>query len=498
MRTIKIAIFLIVLFLLNSCREDTFNPTLFGSMVGTVLQDIDNVAVSNVVISTTPPTSLILTDSFGRFSLEDIEPGTYTIRAEKEGFATQVESVTVFAEKTANVIIKLGPDDNANTAPTAPSMPLPTDGSLQQETELVLTWTASDADRNDVLRYDVLLCAGTQSNCEMVAVDLEEPTYTLSNLQYATNYFWQVVVKDKAAAVYSNIWTFQTKDFPNFRFVYAKKENEKYDIYAADETGNEIRLTQGGGSNYRPRISPNRQKIAYISNVGVEPHLFIMNRDGSEPQQVTKEVPIAGYNNFDLDFSWSPTSDQLLYMNNAMLYVINSNGTGLREMAKAPEGFTFSEVDWTESGNRIVARVTGSNIYESNIFILDENGNYIKQVFTDLPGRTGGLQFSIDGNFVLYTHDVASFENAAGRQLNSHVFIKNLQNNVTQDLSGIDQKGKPAGTLDLDPRFSPDGSKVIFVNTNNDGISPRNIMIMDRNGQNRTLLFEGAEMPDWR
>ncbi len=500
MKYSNIPILILGFLLISSCREDTIQPTLFGSMVGTVIRDADNVAVNNAIISTTPPTSLILTDEFGRFALNDIEPGTYTIRAEKEGFSPEVESVTVFEDKTANVIIKVSPDTLSNEAPSAPSLPIPVDNSIEQEVNLMLEWEASDPDRNDELRFDVLLCTGNQTNCEMVAMDITVDTLRLSNLVHNTVYFWQVVARDKATEVFGNIWSFKTKPFPSHRFVYAKLDDGKYDIYSADGEGEEIQLTFGNGSNYRPRISPDRQKIAYISNIGVEPHLFVMNRDGSNQRQVTSEVPIDGFNNFDIDFAWSPRSNQLLYMNNTMLYTINIDGTALRATAVAPEGQTFSEVDWmfTNSADRIVARVTGTTIYESDIFILDMDGNYLRQIFTDIPGRTGGLQFSIDGKFVLYTHDVSEFENAAGRQLDARVFVKNLENNVTFDLSGIDFRGKESGTNDLDPRFSPDGAKVIFVNTNNDGISPRNIMIMDIDGNNRTVLFEGAEMPDWR
>lgn len=418
MKFLKIPILLIALLLVSSCREDTIKPTLFGSMVGTVIRDADNVAVNNAIISTTPPTSLILTDEFGRFALNDIEPGTYTIRAEKEGFASQVESITVFEEKTANVIIKLAPDTLSNVPPTAPNSPQPEDNSMEVEVDLTLQWIAEDNDRSDELRYDILLCTGDQTNCELVAMDITENTFDLSNLKHNTVYFWQVIAKDKAVEVYSNIWSFQTKPFPNHRFVYTKLKNGKYDIYSADEEGNEIQLTFGTGSNYRPRISPDRQKIAFIANSGIEPHLFVMDRDGSNKIQVTREVPIDGFNNFDLDFAWSPGSDKLLYMNNTMLYTINTNGTSLIAIAQAPEGYTFAEVDWMfgNTGDRIVARVTGTTIYESDIFILDMQGNYLRQIFTDIPGRTGGLQFSIDGKFVLYTHDVSEFENAAGRQ----------------------------------------------------------------------------------
>ena len=57
---------------------------------------------------------------------------------------------------------------------------------------------------------------------------------------------------------------------------------------------------------------------------------------------------------------------------------------------------------------------------------------------------------------------------------------------------------KPAGTNDLNPRFSPDGAAVIFVNTNNDGISQRNIWKMELDGGGRTLLFENAITPEWK
>ncbi len=488
----------LLILLLYACREDTIQPQLFGSMVGTVIRNTDNVSVENAIISTTPPTSLLLTDNFGRFSLNDIEPGTYTIRAEKEGFVSTVESVTVFAQKTANVIIKLESDSFANTPPAAPSHPLPSDGSLDQPVDLTLSWQSKDDDRNDQLVYDIIVCKGNQTNCETVMSNRVENFVDLEDLTHNTTYFWQVIAKDGIASVYSTIWSFKTKGFPQHRFVYTKKTGDKYDIFSSDGNGQEIQLTFNAGSNWRPRISPDRNKIAFISNASIEPHIFLMNRDGSNLQQLTREVPINGFNNFELDFAWSPDGTRVLYMNNAMLYTINLDGTGLRAIAEAPLGFTFSEVDWTEQGNQIVARVTGSTPYESDIFILNENGDYLRQIFTDIPGGTGGLQFSIDGRYVLYTHDVSGFETASGRMLDVHIFLKSLENNVTTDLTNLSFPEKEPGTNDLDPRFSPDGSKIIFVNTNNDGISPKQIFTMKLDGSDRAVLFEDGQMPDWK
>jgi hypothetical protein len=61
---------------------------------------------------------------------------------------------------------------------------------------------------------------------------------------------------------------------------------------------------------------------------------------------------------------------------------------------------------------------------------------------------------------------------------------------------------KSDGTNDLDPRFSPNEAEVIFVNTSNDGISPRNIYTQsivrdDNDNEDRTELVQNATMPDW-
>ncbi|MGJ8744863.1 hypothetical protein [Polaribacter sp.] len=56
-------------------------------------------------------------------------------------------------------------------------------------------------------------------------------------------------------------------------------------------------------------------------------------------------------------------------------------------------------------------------------------------------------------------------------------------------------------TIDVDPRFSPNESQVIFVNTSNDGLSLKSIYKVDVDYiiavDLRYLLFSDATMPDW-
>lgn len=478
--------------LMTSCKEDTIEPESFGSVFGEVLSE-DNIAIRNATVSTNPPTSSVLTDSLGRFAFENIKTATYTIRAEKETFSTAIESVTVFQEQTSSVIIKLLPDTETNESPLTPSILLPELGALNVLTSPRLEWTATDPDE-DELTYEVHLFNDDQS-MNKVVTGITDNFLEVEDLSYGTTYYWQIIASDGITEdVNSPVWNFRTENFPDHRFLYTKKQGSSYDIYSSNMAFEGFRLTDAEGSSYRPRMSPDRSRIAFISNEGIDNQLFVMSRDGSNVTQVTSNVPIAGVNNFELDFSWSPDGTQLLYMNFDELYRINIDGTGLTKLTDAIPGFDFTEVDWTATGNRIVARITGDNPYNSIINIYNADGSFVQQLVNDIPGSTGGPMFSIDGNFVLYTHDISEFESPDGRQLDAHIFLKNVMTGEEIDLS----ETKPAGTNDLDPRFSPDGSKVIFTNTNNDGISIKNVLIMTLEGEGRTVLFEDAEMPEWR
>lgn len=488
-------LFLFLTLLFASCQEEKITPQVFGSLVGTVLSTEDNIAIAQATVSTNPPTSSLQTDELGRFTVEQIEAGTYTIRAEKEGFVTEIENVTVFANQDANVILRLIRESTVNSAPDKPQNPQPATGSVAASTDISFSWTGSDGN-NDDLTYDVILCTSDEFTCDTIARDLTETEFDAPELQHSTVYFWQVRAKDGFTDTNGDLWSFETPAFPDNRFLCARKVNGKYDIYSSDaENTSNIKLTNSAGDSWRPRVNPQRTKIAYLSNLGIETHLYVMNLDGSEKTQVTQGVPVSGLSPLELDFTWSPNGAEILYPAGNELYRIGISGIGLTKVADAPEGQMFAEVDWTQIGNKIAVRTTGNNIYESDIFILDAAGNYLQQVYADIPGRETGPRFSLDGNRILYTHDITGYEAPDGRQLAAHIFEKSLTTNVAIDLS--EESDILAGTNDLDADYSPDGAFLIFVNTNNDGISQENILRMEAAGDDRELLFGGAVMPEW-
>ncbi|HFA47592.1 MAG TPA: hypothetical protein ENJ95_01085 [Bacteroidetes bacterium] len=492
MKHLNILTSLVFLLFLFGCKEDTIEPDLFGSLTGEVIFENTGLPAVGATISTIPATGSMLTDGTGKFEFESIKTGSYSVKAEFDGYVTGSENITILEGKTSNVIFKLIEKTGGNSPPSPAASPSPNDGSLNQSLRVNLSWQASDPDE-DELKFDVYLFDADMSNDSIVGEGLSEPMLELNDLRYGTVYYWQVVVKDgEADPVYSPVWKFTTSPFPNHSFVYSKIKNGVFEIYSGDMANEAYQLTSGG-SNYRPRFSPLGNRIAYINANYPEKRLFTMNRDGSDVSLVETAFPIDSKDDFELDFTWSPDGTKLLYMRGERLYLVNIDGSGIEEFAELTNGEEFVEVDWNGPESLIAARTVGNRPYDSRILLYDENGNMVEEAVPDVPGSIGGPQFSIDGKYLLYTRDTSGFEAADGRQLASHIFLRNIATGIEIDLS-VD---KPLGFNDLDARFSPDGALIIFVQTNNFPNSQKDIYVMNMNGEGRLKLFDNAEMPDW-
>jgi len=79
------------------------------------------------------------------------------------------------------------------------------------------------------------------------------------------------------------------------------------DIYSIDNKGGKAKpLTSGMAWNMQPRFSPNGKQIAFISDRDGGDNLWVMNADGSNPQQVSKEKRDLAHTP-----NWSPDGDYI-------------------------------------------------------------------------------------------------------------------------------------------------------------------------------------------
>ncbi len=481
--------------LLSSCKEDTVQPELYGSISGIVMDQSTSAVIEGAGITTSPPTSAILTASNGKFTIDNIPVGNYTITAQKNGYKKASVSISVRENTATQATIFLEVDNGTNTAPNTPSNPVPSNSATDQPVNLTLMWSASDPDAGDSLSYSVYLYKSGSSSQDIIASGIADTTVDVQDLEYNTTYFWQVVVKDSGGlSANSETWSFTTMPFPDNPLVYSKKTNANYEIFSNDTAATaEIRLTDLVSREWWPRFNSRRNKIAYTSDANVGANIYTMNADGSGIFQVTN-IPVAGYHNYGIGFCWSFDDGKFFYSNNDKLYSINANGSGRTTIATAPAGRNFREVEQSSQGNKLVVLTIGSEVYNSEIYLMNSDGSNVTLFVDNQPGITERPSFSLDGTKVMFTHDISGYQNQDGRQLDSHIFIYSVNGSDSVDIS----LNKPAGTNDTNPRFSPDGAKIIFNNAPNDGSKTPGIWIMDTDGTDRRMIIEDGIMPDWK
>jgi len=492
---------LLSLGLLFNCSEDKIDVLKYGTITGRVVEANSFEPIENSKVSISPTNNTVFSDAEGYFVLLDVEEGDYSVNATKEDYLTAFEPITVTADVEVNVIFEMEDDNYLNRPPLTPILKTPIDGVKNQETMVALTWSSSDPD-NDPILYKLEL-KNDYDNSVIAIEDIVDTTYVVSDLKYGVKYFWQIAANDDInPEVLSVIGAFETKVNPENRHLYVRKHsNNNNVIYSSnfivndDEDMNEVQLTSEIKNSWRPRKNQTSNLVAFLQTTNNETHLFTMEANGSNIRQVTSEVAVNGYDLNEIDFSWSSNGGRLIYSHYDKLYVINKDGSGLSKIYETPDGSFITECDWSNDESIIALKTNDYRGYEVKIFTIDMSGNLLKTILSNVKGAAGGLNISIDNKNLLFTRDVSGYENSNKRQLDTRIFVYQFSAGITTDIS----EQKENGTNDLDPRFSPNESEIIFVNTSNDGISSSHIykMSVENRNDERMLLFSNAIMPDW-
>lgn len=501
MKTIfKIILINFIILCVISCSEDTFNENGIGTLTGTVVKAGDNAPIENVKISTTPASSTVFTDINGDFIIIDIASGQYSVQAEKDEFLSSFEAANIEDGIASNVVFELEISTANNRPPTEPELVSPEDNSTDIALDLDFIWSSTDPD-NDPITYSLELRNSTNEEV-LIFENIEDTIFSIENLRLGETYFWQVSATDNInPTVQSTISSFTTITESFNRFYYVRKVDNNNVIFSGSDEGDddtdnyEFQLTASDKNSFRPRKNVASNKVAFLRTDGSETHLYTMNTDGTEINQLTTTIPVSGFRQDELDFTWYQNGQRIYYPHLNKIYSINSQGTGNTLVYQAAEGVFISEIDTNEFDNLILIKTNDAEGYNARIVIIKVSGEELDVVVEGESGALGGIDFSIDGSKVIYTRDVSGFENQEYRQLDSRIFEYDTTTDTTIEIN----TEKPVGTNDLDVKYSRDNGAIIYMNTSNDGISQKNIykFIFDES-ENRELIFTNASMPDWQ
>jgi TolB protein len=492
-RTSIVLLLSLIALVFNGCKEDKLDVYATGVLDGNVMDFTSEENLSGAILTTNPPTVSVSSDSAGYFIFKTIEVGDYNLIARKNAYVSESVSLSVQQDKTTSVVVLLERSSEYNDPPEFTYPFTPGNGETGQLVDLTLSWTAEDPNEEDSLVYDLVLYESNNEESWLFE-DMEENFIEIEGLSFNTIYYWQVTASDPYISVQSELSSFRTIALPDNPIMYATLTEDGYEIISSD-TAQEtpVRLTRNFADDWQPRLNPARNKVAYVTHDNLEPHIFTMDRDGSNQKRITRR-PITGYNNPGFGLAWSTSGDQIIYGNYNLLSYIQYDGTVEGVLAIAPANRHFRDLDYSPDGSMIAALTVGVSANDSEIYLMTSSGTNPEVLVGNLDGIIQAPSFSIDSKKVIYTRDISGYSSATGRQLDAHIFIIDIDSGVIQDIS----QNKPSGTNDTNPRFSPDGASVIFENASNVAGSQKSIWMMNINGGGRKKLFDKAEMPDWR
>lgn len=496
---------LCVLLGIYSCSEDTIDVVGDGTITGTVIDKVSGEPLQNAKISTTPASSTVFTDAQGDFTIPNVPVDNYAVQAELENYTTGFESAIVTDGNTVNVAFELQVSSSNNRPPTAPILLSPEDESTENPLEVVFLWTASDPN-GDELEYTLELRNGSSNEIQRFE-NLTDTTLTVGSLQLATRYFWQVSASDDVnAPVSSTVSEFTTLSSPDNPYLLVKKINGNNVIFSGNEDPdndpdddvdvNLLQLTSENFNSFRPRRNTTVEKVAFMRTVGGNTQLFTMNLDGTALDQVTSNIPIAGFRNDEIDFCWAANGSKIYYPNFDKLYEINPDGGGATLIYQTPDGSLISEVESPEFDSDLVLLKTNNfNGYDVRIYTVrlsTQEEQYV--VLEDTPGAAGSIDITANGNRVLFNRDVSGSQNNQYRLFDSRLFLYIVDEEVISEI----MTDRVAGENEFDASFSPSEGGVIFVRALSNVTSQKNIFTYVF-GQNTDddLLFTDAFMPDW-
>ena len=263
-------------------------------------------------------------------------------------------------------------------------------------------------------------------------------------------------------------------------------------IYVMDPDGSHVRqLTEtppGGAGSRDAAWSPDRQKIAFMSNRDGDPEVYVMAADGSDVQRLTK------HRGFDWLPAWSPDGTQIAFIRDTdppatgplyplrspSIYVMDADGSNVQRLTEFTTG---GYITWSPDGERIAFEANLDEIWE--IYVMETDGSNVQRI-THTPvkdAQSTAPNWSPDSRKIAFD---------STRDGNFEIYVMDADGSNVQRITHNDK-------VDARPAWSPDGLRIVFHSTR-DGSSGQEIYVMDADGGNVERLTDNNHFdghPDW-
>jgi TolB protein len=239
------------------------------------------------------------------------------------------------------------------------------------------------------------------------------------------------------------------------------------DVYTMKPDGTDVVRLTDAGFNGEPAYSPDGSEIVFESDRGDVPAgegIYVMNADGAPVRRLTENVI-----GFDQSPEFSPDGTTVAFDRQrfehggrgrargdaggtSAIFVVRVDGTGLRQLT--PWGVQANDADWAPDGTRLVFQSENHhNGNNADLYVVNADGSDLTRITHNPP--------------------TAAFGNGT----------------------------EPTRELSTDPVWSPDASRIMFVQVSGLGAATvRRLYTIRPDGSDLTLVsgsFTGVDQPDW-
>lgn len=222
--------------------------------------------------------------------------------------------------------------------------------------------------------------------------------------------------------------------------------------------------------------------------------IYTMNPDGSNQKRITPYTD-GGLEDNDLNPVWSPNGLKIVFSSwmdgNINLYVVNSDGTGEKQLTSVGIDVWAAFPSWSPDGTKIA--FASYRTGQAQIYIMNSDGSnqtLLTNAKNPYDGDTLSFTYSNwspDGSKILSDNGWA-VSGPVNDEGGVYVFSTNT-GGYTQLTHNTDDKNAV---------WSPDGSKIAFFRTDSNAPdSSGDIYVMNSDGSGLTKLTEGDNNPTW-